>query len=111
MPRDEFNDPMPIASTIVLQDAAGTPIVSPKTTVGVAAQIFTVPAKAIAMVYSATGATRFGLTATLDGAAGQGYKKGLASTDITVPCRDAAAIYIRAEAGTVDIDFLFQTLR
>ena len=102
--------PIQYPAKIAVQDGAATPIVSPKTGI-TTAQVFTPPAGAIAMIFRASAACRYGDNAYLDGtASGKGYKSADALTDTSVPCANQAPIYIAAETGTIAVDFLFEML-
>lgn len=110
LPRDANKYPLQQASALLFQDATGTPIVSPKTSVGTTAQAFVVPAGGVNMVFRGTAALRYGKTSTLDGSAGNGYRKASANSDVVYPCSNVTTLYIRAESGTVDVDFHFELL-
>ena len=98
------------ATSIALQDGAVTPVVSPKTGI-TTAQKFTPPSGALAMIFQASAACRYGDNQYLNGSAtNKGYKSGQALSDISVPCFNQAPIYIAAETGTITVDFLFELL-
>lgn len=108
MPTDRSGNPLPYASKIMTQDGAATPIVSPKTGI-TTAQVFTPPVGAVAMIFQASAACRYGDNATLDGSTVfKGYKKGGALTDTSISCVAGQNIYIAAESGSIDVDFMFE---
>ena len=94
--------------TILAQDAAGTPVLSPKA-LTVTPQPLLAPPGAGALAISADCAIRYGMNAFLDAAAAaKGYKKAAADAgDIVIPCRGNETIYVRAETGTGMADFYF----
>lgn len=109
--RDSGQQMIPFAGSIVTQDAAATPVVSPKTTIGVTPQSFKTPANAIYFIFRSTAACRYGDNSTLDGGgAYRGYKKASAGGDVMIPCSGISELYIRAESGTVDVDFHYEVL-
>jgi len=100
-----------VAGKIQTYDATtGTVITSPKTGVTTVPLAFVTPPNAVVFTFKSTADCRYGDNATLDGSAGKGYKKGTSSVDIRVPCNSMSSVYIRAETGTVDIDFFFEVL-
>ena len=111
MPTDNLGMPIPNSVGVVNQDGSDTPVVSPATSITTTAKDFIPPAGAVAFIFQATAACRYGNNAVLDGsAANKGYKKGGALTDTSVPCANKAPIYIRAETGSIDVDFHFEVL-
>ena len=97
-------------TTFTVQDGATVPVVSPKTGI-TTAQAFTPPPNALAMIFQASAACRYGNNSYLDGsAANKGYKSGQALSDISVPCFSGQTIYIAAETGTIAVDFMFEMM-
>jgi hypothetical protein len=102
--------PIQYPAGIAVQDGALVPVVSPKTGI-TTAQMFTPPSGAVAMIFQASAACRYGDNRYLDGtAAGKGYKSGGALTDTSVPCANNKPIFIAAETGTIAVDFLFEMM-
>lgn len=112
MPMDGDRHKIQAPTKSQFQDGADTPVPSPKTAIGTTAVALRVPANAVALVVYATAAGRFGYTSTLDGAAGQGYRKIPATTERIFPvaAKVGADVYLRAESGTIDVDFEFRLL-
>ena len=110
-PRDGNAAVLQIAAKIQSFDATGTPVLSPKTSVGTTPQPFVVPDGAVDMVIRCTGTFRYGTNATLDGTSvAKTYMLGGANADTHFPCRDVATIYVAADSGTVTVYFMFQML-
>ena len=102
--------PIQYPSGIALQDGAGVPVVSPKTGI-TKAQAFTPPLGAVAFIFQASAACRYGDNIYLDGtAAGKGYKSAGALSDTSVPCANNKPIFIAAESGSINVDFLFEMM-
>jgi len=97
-----------VSGKIVLQD--GNSIPSPKTAIGTNAFQFSRPADAVIFTFRVTGDTRYGDNSVLDGTPGHGYKRARSGSDITIPCNSMPSIYVRAESGTIDVDFYFEVL-
>jgi hypothetical protein len=96
-------------SKCVFQDAATAPVVSPVANVGTTPQAFAVPAGAATFIFQASGLARYGDNAMLDGSAtGKGYKYVPANCDCRVSCSGMTTIYVRADSGAVNIDFMFE---
>jgi hypothetical protein len=112
LPRDENGAALQTGRTAVFQDGAATPVVSPKTNVAAGTpQAFRVPTGAVQMIFSTTGACRYGTNADLDGtAANKGFKRADVGGDIVFDCAGVTDVYIRGDAAAVDIDFYFKTV-
>ena len=110
LPHDTANMPIQVAGTIREHDAAASAVVSP-VTVASGIQTITVPELALVLVLKCDKAFRYGTNATLDGsAAGKGYKKAAADTDVRIPCATADAIYVKPDSYSAEIDFFFEMI-
>lgn len=111
LPHDLNRNAIPLAAKLQFEDGTGTPVVSPKTAVGTTPQAFVVPAKAVSLTFRTSADARYGDNATLDGSGtGKGYKTASGGSDVFYPCANAGTVYIRAETGTVTVEFLFEML-
>ena len=111
LPKDQNNHIIQVAAKLQFEDGAVSPVISPKTGVPVTPQAFTVPQGATVMILRPSADARVGNNATLDGSAtGKGYKKASGGADFVYPVAGVTAVYVRAEAGTVDVDFCFEML-
>ena len=96
-------------TSLQFYDASGTAIYSPKTSVGTTAVEFVTPANAAFMVFRCSAASRYGPQATLTGAStATAYKVGDALVDIRYPVANVASVFIRAETGTLTVDFMYE---
>lgn len=112
LPRDSSSMLVQAPTLIQFQDAAGTPVISPKTSLGTTPQLFTVPAGAVTFIFQCSAAGRYGDNSTLDGSGtGKGYKVANASTDCRVGCAGMTSIWVRAESGTITCDFMFEVIQ
>ena len=97
-----------VSGKVVFQDGGST--ISPKTAIGTNPFEIVSPDNAVVLTFRPTGDIRYGDNGTLDGTLGHGYKKASSGADITIPCNSMPSIYVRAESGTVDVDFYFEVL-
>lgn len=94
----------------VYQDATGTPVVSPKTSLGTTPVALAIPTGARTLWLTPLATIRYGSNATLDGTANEGYDIVFAgTTSPPIPVVDGTAIYIRIDAssGTTSCYFHF----
>ena len=108
LPRDGNSDAVQVAQTMRFHDATGTPIQSPKASVGTSGQAFVVPAGALTMIFQADAAVYCNLVGTFDSS--NGYYKVAANSDFVFPCANLAgsSIYIAAATGTVTVYFMYE---
>ena len=109
MGRDANSNPIQTPSTLQFYDATPTPIYSPKTSVGTTAVEFVTPANAVTMIFRCSAAGRYGPQATLTGAStATAYKVADSSVDIKYPVGNTSSVFIRAETGTITVDFMYE---
>lgn len=111
LPRDANKASIPVASQIDMQDATGTPQVSPLTVADTALEVV-IPTNAILCTLSPAGADlRFGDNATLDGTSGNGYFLLPDGEDKTIPVADGNSFWVVRDAGvSVTLSFFFEIL-
>ena len=96
---------IPAFQRIVTQDAAGAPVVSPKTGVGTGGQTFTPPVGATALVFTPSADAYYGEVSGL-----AQYSLAKSGVLTKLPCLCGTPIYIGAATGTITIDFHFEVL-
>ena len=108
LPRDANQHPIQVAQSLRFSDATGTPIQSPKASVGTSGQAFVVPTGALAMTFRADAAGYVNASGTFDSS--NGYYTFAANTDFTYPCANlgGSSIYIAAASGTITVYFMFE---
>lgn len=111
-PRDANNLPIMTPATVQFSDATGTPITSPKTSVGTGGQAFVVPTGAVFFCVYPSAAAYVNLSGTFD--ASNGYNTIPATVITKIPCGNLSttggSIYVAATASTITVGFHFEML-
>ncbi len=108
---DENMERIQVAGNILAEDGAGTPVISPKGSIGTTPQKITVPANSLWCVIQSDAVMWFGENATLDGSAtGKGYAIIAADVPVRIPVSRMSSFYVRAASGTIAVDFYFERL-
>lgn len=112
LPLDNNDRPVQIAAKIIMQDATGTPVVSPFTTTDATVKELKIPENAVTLVMEVTGADmRFGDNNVLDGTLDEGYAMILDGKEKAIPCADGNSIFIkRDDAVNLNLSFYFESL-
>jgi hypothetical protein len=97
-----------VAQRLQFSDATGTPVQSPKTSVGTGGQAFVVPAGAFTFTFRADAAGYVSSSGAFDSS--NGYYQFAANTDFVYPCANMAgsSIYIRSVSGSITVYFMFE---
>lgn len=114
LPKDASGQRLQNAQKLTFIDAAGTPVYSPKTSVGTTPQAFVVPTNAVNMIIRCDAAFRYGDNATLSGASTTtAYMIGGSGADTIYPVAglNGSSVYVKAESGTVTVSFMFEMLQ
>lgn len=117
LPGDAKGHKIQSAAYLAFEDDAATPLISgaaTNTATSAAALHLTVPANAMTVIFRATTTVGtpdhvlYGDNADLDGSAsGKGAMKGDVASDIKMECIGETDIYIKPDAGTVKVHFMF----
>lgn len=110
LPRDANNQPIQSPASLQFSDATGTPITSPRASVGTSGQAFVVPTGAVSFSYTCSAATFYSAESQFDSS--HGYNAAAANTVVSYPCANMAgsSIYVAAQSGTVTVYFHFEML-